>query len=304
MEQHELQKKRITLYKKIVIYTVLVMTVFPIISGVLLLDKVGKMEKRLAVYLAQELDTLQDSAGAFTDNPNATVDTEEVQEPEEDISALVEENKGKRVYLTFDDGPSFQTGEILDILKANDVKATFFVIGREDERYHEYYKRIVDEGHTLAMHSFSHNYKEIYNSTSDFKNDIIKLSDLLYGITGVRPTVYRFPGGSSNTIVKTVKPYIESLNELGLTYYDWNALNGDAVSKQLSPSQLIENIMRSVRRNDNSVVLMHDLQTRHATVESLQELIDLLKEEGYTILPINESTPLVQHVKLEDLEEE
>lgn len=302
------RRKRIALYKKIVIYTVLVLTVFPIISGVLLLDKVGKLEKRLAVLVAQDMDTLMDSAGAFTDNPNATVEsadsTEAADTDEEDLAALVKENEGKRVYLTFDDGPSFNTGEILDILKTNGVKATFFVIGREDERYHAYYKRIVDEGHTLAMHSFSHNYKEIYDSPEAFKKDITKLSNLLYDITGFRPNVYRFPGGSSNTIVNSVEPYITCLNDMGLTYYDWNALNGDAVSKELSAKQLVENVMRSVRKNNTSVVLMHDLQTRHATVESLQDLIDILKEEGYTLLPIDESTPLVQHVKVEDIQEE
>ena len=111
------------------------------------------------------------------------------------------EAETKRAYLTFDDGPSGNTGEILDILDANDVKATFFVVGRGDE-YYDTYRDIVGRGHTLALHSYTHDYDKIYASLDDFAEDIEELRNLLYDVTGVNCVYYRFPGGSSNTVSK------------------------------------------------------------------------------------------------------
>lgn len=203
----------------------------------------------------------------------------------------------KRVYLTFDDGPSIYTDEILDILSANDVKATFFVIAREDEKYWDSYTRILEEGHTLGMHSYTHDYDQIYSSLEGFETDVSQLSQFLYERTGEIPTIYRFPGGSSNSVSAVpIEECVAYLNEQGITYYDWNALNGDAVSSELSPDTLIQNIMKSVRQNRTSIILMHDIPSRHTTVESLQGLIDTLKAEGYEILPIDENAPLIQFV--------
>ena len=104
----------------------------------------------------------------------------------------------KKVYLTFDDGPSDHTAQILDILKKHKVKATFFVVGKETEHAKKMYQRIVLEGHTLAMHSYSHNYDQIYANVGAFSKDLMKLQKYLYDLTDVKPYIYRFPGGSSN----------------------------------------------------------------------------------------------------------
>ncbi len=294
--------KRVLILKQTIMIVVLAMTVLPAISAVLLLDKVNRLETRYEYLVEQNENIRMDSAAAFADNPNATVSDVAVPvslEATEAGQQATEEQEDHRVYLTFDDGPSGNTDEILDILAANNVKATFFVIGR-DESYYDIYRRIVEEGHTLAMHSYSHEYKKIYSSVEAFRKDLVKLQDVLYDATGIRCSIYRFPGGSSNSIVKDIHPYIDCLKDMGITYYDWNALNGDAVSKELSCDKLISNIMKNVRQNKNSVVLMHDLMTRHTTVESLQELIDTLKQEGYELLPIDENTPLVQHIKADE----
>jgi len=205
------------------------------------------------------------------------------------------EAETKRAYLTFDDGPSGNTGEILDILDANDVKATFFVVGRGDE-YYDTYRDIVGRGHTLALHSYTHDYDKIYASLDDFAEDIEELRNLLYDVTGVNCVYYRFPGGSSNTVSKvdmdTLIDYVESQ---GLIYYDWNALNNDAVCGSYTPEQLVDNIMKDAVCHDDVVILMHDLDARHCTVESLQMLIDELRAEGFTLLPIDENAPLVRH---------
>ena len=201
----------------------------------------------------------------------------------------------KCAYLTFDDGPSHNTGEILDILDANDVKATFFVVGR-DESYYDTYRDIVDRGHTLGLHSYTHDYDKIYASLDDFSEDVEELRNLLYDVTGVDCVYYRFPGGSSNTVSRVdMGELINYIEAEGLVYFDWNALNNDAVCGSYTPEQLVDNIMKDAVNYDDVVILMHDMDARHCTVESLQQLIDELRGAGYTLLPIDENTPLIRH---------
>lgn len=221
---------------------------------------------------------------------------------QEAVSSKVQNvSERKKVYLTFDDGPSRYTEEILEILRKENVKATFFVIGYEGDIYAERYRKIVEEGHTLAMHAYDHDYKKIYRSVEDFSHDLEKLQDLLERETGVKPTIYRFPGGSSNCVVKSsVKQFIHYLNEKGITYYDWNALSEDAMNKNLTPAQLNKNIMKDLPKKDPCIVLMHDLGDRHGTVDALEPLIKKLKAMNCEILPITEATPAIQHVKNEE----
>lgn len=309
ISEAQARRKRIDRYKAWIVRLFLAATIIPSIVSVLLICQVNRLEQEvLAISGAEgnDLTTLVSSGEALMSNPNVDMEAltgEEwntLIEPdglEPSVLPVGAESEKKRVYLTFDDGPSIYTGQILDILAANDVKATFFVIAREDESYWPYYTRIIEEGHTLGMHSYTHDYNEVYASLESFETDVNRLSEFLYERTGEYPTVYRFPGGSSNSVTNvSIEECIGYLNEEGITYYDWNALNGDAVTEELSTDKLIDNIMTSVRQNDTSVVLMHDIQSRHNTVESLQGLIDVLKEEGYEILPIDENTPLVQHV--------
>lgn len=304
------KKRRIELYKRIIVIGFFVCTIGPILTSVYMLGKISSIEKHLDVLESEnggDIYTWLSSNEALASNPYVDVESI-IKNSNENVVSDTPDNEPveeKRVYLTFDDGPSIYTGQILDILAANDVKATFFVIGRDDEDYYQYYQRIVNEGHSIGMHSYSHKYDEIYSSKENFQADLDKISDLIYNVTGTRSNLYRFPGGSSNTVSNVpIKTLISSLNDQGIVYYDWNALNGDAVSYELSADKLIENIMKDVRKNDTSIVLMHDLQNRHTTVDSLQTLIDTLKSEGYEILPIDENTPHIQHIKAEEVEEE
>lgn len=301
------RRKRIERIKQMILLLFLAATLLPILSSSILLHRVSKLEQEVVQMLGsdQDMKTLISSGEALMSNPNVDVDqltgedgSQPETEPAEDAQVQDETTvQQKRVYLTFDDGPSIYTGQILDILKANDIKATFFVIAREDESYWPYYTRILEEGHTLGMHSYTHDYNQVYASLDSFETDVNSLSQFLYDRTGEYPTIYRFPGGSSNTVCNVpMEECIAYLNEQGITYYDWNALNGDAVSSELPPEKLVENIMNSVRQNNTSIVLMHDMQSRHTTVESLQPLIDTLKDEGYEMLPIDEDTPLIQHI--------
>ena len=206
---------------------------------------------------------------------------------------------GKKVYLTFDDGPSENTDDILDVLKKNNVKATFFVVYTGDKQLLPYYNRIVDEGHTIALHSYSHVYDKVYASEKAFREDVKLIHDYVYDLTGVDCKYYRFPGGSSNQVsdnVDTMK-LISYLTDQGYTYFDWNAESGDAEDESLTPEQLNDNVMGYVRANEgDSVVLMHDFKNGVATARALQSLIDTLKAEGYEICPIDENTDPCQHV--------
>lgn len=207
----------------------------------------------------------------------------------------------KKVYLTFDDGPSKNTEKILDILKRHKVSATFFVVGKEDDFSLSMYKRIVDEGHTLAMHSYSHDYSEIYKSKKAFFEDYRKIKKLLYEATGVKPEYYRFPGGTSNTISKvSMKSLAQGLVKRGSVYFDWNAMSGDASGKNLTNKQMINNVLNDVEIHNTSVVLMHDAADKDKTAQMLPELLRKLKKSDVSILAIDKDTPLVQHVKVEN----
>lgn len=204
----------------------------------------------------------------------------------------------KKVYLTFDDGPSDYTDTILDILNEYGVKATFFVTGHEDEESLKHYKRITKEGHTLALHSYSHKYSQIYNSVEDFDKDFTKLWNLLYDTTGYKCTFFRFPGGSANKVSNVdIREIIEYLNEKNITYFDWNVVNGDATGEKLSVEELRDNVLSGVATKSVSVVLMHDLQTKENTVLSLPLILDELTGKGAQILPIDDTTSLVQQIK-------
>jgi peptidoglycan/xylan/chitin deacetylase (PgdA/CDA1 family) len=209
---------------------------------------------------------------------------------------------GKKVYLTFDDGPSMYTADILDILADYEIKATFFVTGKTDKQSKELYKRIVEEGHTLGMHSYSHIYGKIYNSIEDFDKDFTKLWKLLYDTTGYKPSIFRFPGGSDNLVNKNgMDKFIRYLNEASITYYDWNVVNKDATGVEYTKEQLIDNVLEGVAKKETSIVLMHDAQTKKTTVDSLPGLLDILIAEDAQILPIDEDTKPIQMIKSESV---
>ena len=228
-------------------------------------------------------------------------DTKNIKEEEID-SSNTGKYKDKKVYLTFDDGPSIYTDDILDILKEYQVKATFFVVGKTDTYSEEMYQRIVEEGHTLGMHSYSHQYSTIYNSVEDFEKDFTKLWKLLYDTTGYKPSIFRFPGGSDNMVNKHgMDDFIRYLNENGIVYFDWNVLNGDATGVEYTKEQLIDHVLDDVNWRDNSIVLMHDSQTKGTTVDSLPGLLKILKSEGAQILPIDKDVTPVQMIKADTI---
>ena len=202
-----------------------------------------------------------------------------------------------KVYLTFDDGPSIYTNDILDILDRYQVKATFFVVGREGTDAEEALQRIVEDGHTLGMHSYSHKYKELYESMDSFTRDFEQIRDYVYQATGVESVYYRFPGGSSNTVSEIdMHEFIDYLESRGVEYYDWNVSSGDGGSMKLTTDTLLENCTKDIDTRDTSIVLLHDSAEKPTTVEALPEIIEnILARPDTVILPITENTKPVHH---------
>ena len=225
-------------------------------------------------------------------------DSETLDESEEEAAEEQDEWDGiRRVYITFDDGPSTSTNTILDILDSYGVKATFFVTGKEGEEYQKVYRRIAGSGHTLGMHSYSHKYSELYESLSSFSADLHKLQTYLYETTGVWSEYYRFPGGSSNTVSKVnMSELINYLDLEHITYFDWNVASSDD-SSGISKDIIIANVMTGVPKFHEAIILLHDAPDKPATVEALPEIIEQIQAMDDTVIvPITDDTLPVQHI--------
>ena len=205
------------------------------------------------------------------------------------------EKKIKTVYLTFDDGPSAHTDEILNILKKNNIKATFFVIGI-GKNYNDY-KKITDQGHVLGLHSFTHEYKKVYASEDSFFKEFYQLRDAVKSTTGQDVKIIRFPGGSSNAKAsKALKTaIINRLTKEGYVYFDWNCDSTDASGNNVPVAKLVKYGICTTHPDIN--VLMHDTNAKKTTVQALQQIIDGYRKAGYTFETLDVNSPRIQHVK-------
>ena len=298
-EYVEYRKKRVKRIKRFLITALVVFLLLPNVISIYLLVRVNGIQTTLDETREKlwELTVQMEDANAAAVVEQALTP---VQVADDSLTEVIPDSHlyegQKLVYLTFDDGPSTYTDEILDILAQYNVKATFFVLGKEG--YEEQYQRIIDEGHTLALHSYTHQYSQIYESPESFHQDIIQLSDYLYEITGYRCEFYRFPGGSSNTIIRFDKDEcFDVLEEEGLVYFDWNVTSKDASAYQLSSQAIVNNVLSGVSQTNASVVLMHDASDKSTTVEALPIILEsLLEDENTVLLPITDGTTPVCHV--------
>ena len=199
------------------------------------------------------------------------------------------------IYLTFDDGPSYLTNEILDILDREGIKATFFVCGANEST-----KRAYNSGHTIGLHSNTHSYSYIYTSSDNYFNDLNNISDKVFNVINIRPNIIRFPGGSSNTVSRKynrgIMSYltVEVVNR-GYNYFDWNVDSNDAGSDINNSSNIYYNVVNNVSHNRANVVLMHDSANHRATVNALSDIIRYGKNNGYTFKAIDDNTPIIRH---------
>ncbi len=197
----------------------------------------------------------------------------------------------KTMYLTFDDGPSVEnTNAVLDALKEHNIKATFFLVGENVEKYPEIARRIVAEGHTIGIHCYSHDYKVLYESVDAYVADFEKAKAVVYEATGVEARLFRFPGGSINSYNKKVyKDIAETMTENGYIYFDWNASLEDAVKKS-TPELLLTNAKESTLGRKKVVMLAHDVV--YNTTLCIHDLIEQFPE--YQMLPLTEEVAPIQ----------
>jgi peptidoglycan/xylan/chitin deacetylase (PgdA/CDA1 family) len=198
-------------------------------------------------------------------------------------------NPTKFVYLTFDDGPTYIiTDAILDVLKIAKVKATFFVVGKEIEGKEKILSRIYHEGHSIGLHTYSHNFKIIYRSSEGFISEMKKVSDKIEQVIGFAPKIIRFPGGSSKRLDAHS---LDDLHKNNFKVFDWNVNVYDGINPNLTPDILAKN-SHTIKGNKNvAIVLMHCNFNNRNTVKALPAIINYYLDLGYQFKTITEDTP-------------
>lgn len=204
--------------------------------------------------------------------------------------------EGKVIYLTFDDGPSKYTLQLLEVLEKYNVKATFFIVGNAGVGHLD---EIAAGGHSIGIHSMTHVYSEIYASEEAYFKDLYATQQLIYERTGILTTLMRFPGGSSNKVsIKINKGIMTRLTAAveaqGFQYFDWNVSSGDA-GETTKTEEVFQNVINGVKHRDISVVLQHDI--KGYSVAAVEQIIQWGLANGYTFLPLEPSSP-VCHSKI------
>lgn len=292
------RQKRVRRLKHLILFALFTLIAVPIVCCVVLIFQVRDLNHRID-GLTERLALLEQTGHPEAEmSPSGVEDAAAESGSAAGQEAAHTEDSLRRVYLTFDDGPSIYTDEILDILAEYEVKATFFVVGKEDEHSQEAIRRIVREGHTLGMHSYSHKYSELYASLDSFEADFEKQRAYLEELTGETCQFYRFPGGSSNTVSKVdMGNFIDYLDGQGVVYFDWNISSGDGGRPLLDVDTLVKNSTEDVARWNTAVILLHDSADKRTTVDALPRIIEaILAMEDTVLLPITENTEPVQHI--------
>lgn len=259
-----------------------------------------KTNQEQILTLNKEIQTLSEENNKLKSeitNLNKKINNTNIstQPTQTQVQTIVPTNK--TAYLTFDDGPSNNTITILDTLKENNIKATFFINGNYNKNI---VQRIINEGHAIGNHTSSHNYKKIYASTDAFLEDFNSLENSILNDFGTKSTLIRFPGGSNNTVShnyggKTIMDELTKLmTEKGYTYFDWNVTSGDADSTPATKEQIISNVVNRSKTVNNAIILMHDSSVKTETAKAVPEIIKQLKELGFSFDKLSETAPKVQ----------
>lgn len=262
-------------------------------------DSNGKFEKLTETDKLSFVDTSVQKQSEYTYTVTSVFKKGKESSKSFTGKSLVYGRMSKIAYLTFDDGPSKNTKKILKILKKYNAKATFFVTGNDKI---EYMKDITDAGHTIALHTYTHNYQKIYSSTSAYFNDLNKIHNLVLKKTGIDARIIRFPGGASNTVSANYSKGIMSkltkmVENQGYKYFDWNVDSGDASGNNIDPNRIIRNVKVNSKGVDRCVVLMHDTLAKSTTVQALDKICKFYKSNGYEFAGLNEkSLPCHQKV--------
>ena len=202
--------------------------------------------------------------------------------------------EGKVVYLTFDDGPSAYTSGLLDVLDAYGAKATFFVVGSGNGSM---MRQIVNRGHSIGIHSVSHDYGQIYASPEAYFDDLMEMQSIIYDNTGVKTTLMRFPGGSSNLVSRHscegIMTYLtQAVRDAGFQYFDWNVYSGDA-GETKKTEKVANNVISGIQEHRVSIVLQHDIHSY--SVDAVEDILNWGKRNGYRFLALQPDSPGFHH---------
>jgi len=307
LKQERRRRKRITQIRRGILSIFVIWFVFSVGICTSLLIKVHTLEEKMNYLLdnftvsgKMEEESKQTPG---EDGESAYFDLEggiDGYEEDYDIAQAVNQKDNlagpgdpHKVYLTFDDGPSENTSRVLDILKERNIKATFFLVGENVEKHPEIARRIVEEGHTVGVHCYSHDYKDLYRSVESFMEDFEQAHRAIYEATGVETVLFRFPGGSINSYNdKVYAKIIKEMTKRGYIYYDWNASLEDAVTGA-EPTQLLANGIRTTLGRKKVILLAHDVVYNTGAI--LEELLDSFPE--YEMRPLSED---VEPIRFKD----
>ena len=249
-------------------------------------------------YESSEFDGESGAVSPDDNDPVAYELDSQISELEDiyNIAAISEDmdSDPMTAYLTFDDGPSYLTPKVLDVLDEYGVKATFFVTYQPD--YEDIYREIINRGHVIGVHSASHEYDEIYSSFENWLADFTKMYDYIVEVTGTEPKVYRFPGGSCGIPCKSnpdmraeAKAYLENI---GVSYFDWNVECGDG--GYVTTNQAYRKVVDNIRDRNLPVILMHDGVKKETTLEALPDTLNQLISWGYAFDTLSPSVPAIR----------
>lgn len=247
------------------------------------MDSVGTYE---VVY------SVTDKAGNIGITKRIVEIIEKKQEIKNNASSI--EANQKVIYLTFDDGPGKYTEKLLNILDKYNVKATFFVV---NGKYNDLIKKEYDAGHSVAIHSYTHDYSKIYSSKNAYYEDLNKMREVIYNQTGVYTELVRFPGGGSNTVSRKycngiMSELTKSIENDGYVYFDWNVSSGDA-GETTSTDKVVSNVINGIKGKNVAVVLQHDI--KGFSVDAVEEIIKWGLDNGYTFLPLDKTSFSAHH---------
>lgn len=275
-------KKRITfiVIAIVVIIITLSMSIYYLVDSTLRVKKSKEFERQIIEYKQQQ----QEEAKQKEIEKQAKI-PKLTEQGKENIKNIYHTDK-KVAYLTFDDGPSNNTHQILDILKQNNIKATFFVLGSQVEVFPETTNRIYNEGHYIANHGYSHKYSEIYQSPEQVLNEFNQCNQIVAKTINVpeyNSHLFRFPGGSvGGKYAELKKQAITVLEQNNILHIDWNSLTGDSEKVNPTEEYLMNNLQKTTEGKNSLVILMHDAQAKKITAETLPKVIEYLQQQGYS----------------------
>ena len=245
----------------------------------------------------QETTTIQPE----TETAEETTSAEKAEETSEETTQQAAVSDGSKVvYLTFDDGPSELTEPLLDMLDQCGVKATFFDVGIRIEKYPDLAAETVSRGHAVGLHSYDHDYGNVYSSLESFADSTFKAQAALQSATGVTSYLYRFPGGSSNLVHQkfgtlSMTACADWLTQNGFTYDDCNVSSGDANETPYTADEIADMVIDGVGDMNTAVVLMHNIEGKESTIEALPKIVETLTAKGYTFGTLQAGGVTVHH---------